>query len=156
MKVCPSVGLQPVALESGWEGVWTPALIPRLGWCSYDCCLCGQVCPTGAIPRLTLEEKRRAVMGGARIERDRCIPWAHLRICTVCHDTCPLPEKAVELEKRETMDELGQKLIIQVPRVIEELCIGCGVCEYNCPVTGQAAIRVYGPAGGYAQTPGMG
>jgi ferredoxin len=147
VKVCPSAGLQPIALEAGWEGVWTPALIPRLGWCSYDCCLCGQVCPTGAIPRLTLEEKRQAVMGIARIEQDRCIPWAHLRICTVCHDTCPLPvpDKAIVLEKTETVDELGQKLIIRRPRVVQELCIGCGVCEYNCPVAGQAAVRIYAP-----------
>jgi polyferredoxin len=145
VKVCPSGGLQPVVLEAGWEGVWTPALVPRLGWCSYDCCLCGQVCPTGAIPRLTLEEKRRMAMGIARIDRDRCIPWAHLRVCTVCHDTCPLPHGAVELEKMETVDELGQRLTIRRPRVVEERCIGCGVCEYNCPVAGQAAIRVYAP-----------
>lgn len=145
VKVCPTVGLQPIVLESGWEGLWTPALIARLGWCSYDCNLCGQVCPTGAIPRLTLEEKRRAVMGIVRIDRDRCIPWAHLRVCTVCYDTCPLPEKAIELEKTEAVDELGQKLIIRRPHVLEELCIGCGVCEYNCPVAGEAAIRVYAP-----------
>jgi polyferredoxin len=143
VKACPSAGLQPIAFESGWEGVWTPALVPRLGWCSYDCCLCGQVCPTGAIPRLTLEEKRHTVMGSARIDRGRCIPWAHLRICTVCYDTCPLPQKAVELEQMETVDELGQRLTIRRPRVVAARCIGCGVCEYNCPVAGPAAIRIH-------------
>ncbi len=145
VKICPTAGLQPILLGSGAEGLWTPALIPRLGWCSYDCNLCGQVCPTGAIPPLTLEEKRRAVMGVVRIDKDRCIPWAYLRVCTVCYDTCPLPEKAIELEKAEVVDELGQELIIQRPHVVEELCIGCGVCEYNCPVAGRAAIRVYAP-----------
>jgi polyferredoxin len=143
VTVCPSGGLQPVVLEAGWEGVGTPALIPRLGWCSYDCCLCGQVCPTEAIPRLTLEEKRQVVMGIARIDRERCIPWDDLRICTVCYDTCPLLEKAILLEKMEAVDELGQPLAIRRPRVLEERCTGCGVCEYNCPVAGQAAIRVY-------------
>jgi polyferredoxin len=142
VKVCPSAGLQPITLEAGWEGVWTPALIPRLGWCSYDCCRCGQACPTGAIPRLMLEDKRRAVIGIAWIDTDRCIPWTHLRVCTVCHDTCPLPEKAIVLEKMEAADELGQRLIIRRPRVVEELCIGCGVCEYNCPVHGPAAVRI--------------
>lgn len=145
VKVCPSAGLQPIALESGWEGLWTPALVPRLGWCSYECCRCGQVCPTGAIPRLTLEEKRRTVMGTARIDPQRCLSWGHLRVCTVCHDTCPLPpaERAILLEKAEVVDDLGQKWEVQRPRVVEELCIGCGICEYNCPVAGQAAIRVH-------------
>jgi MauM/NapG family ferredoxin protein len=143
VKVCPSAGLQPIVLEAGWAGVGTPALVPRLGWCSHDCCRCGQVCPSGAIPHLTLEQRRQAVMGIARIDRERCIPWGDLRICTVCYDTCPLLEKAIVLEKGETVDELGQPLTIERPRVLEERCNGCGVCEYNCPVAGQAAIRVY-------------
>jgi ferredoxin len=32
---------------------------------------------------------------------------------------------------------------VQRPRVIRERCIGCGICEYKCPVSGQAAIRVH-------------
>ena len=69
-------------------------------------------------------------------------------MCTVCHDTCPLPpaERAILLEKAEVVDDLGQKWEVQRPRVVEELCIGCGICEYNCPVAGQAAIRVHASA----------
>jgi NAD-dependent dihydropyrimidine dehydrogenase PreA subunit len=26
------------------------------------------------------------------------------------------------------------------------MCIGCGLCEYRCPVSGDAAIRVYIPS----------
>jgi MauM/NapG family ferredoxin protein len=143
VNACPSAGLQPLALAAGWEGLGTPALVPRVGWCSYDCCLCGQVCPTGAIPPLTLEEKRQVVMGLARIDKDRCIPWSQLRVCSVCYDTCPLLQKAIVLEEGEAVDELGQPLAIERPRVLEERCIGCGICEYNCPVAGEGAIRVY-------------
>ncbi len=31
------------------------------------------------------------------------------------------------------------------PVVDRTLCIGCGTCEYKCPVNGEAAIRVYAP-----------
>ena len=41
------------------EGMYTPLLIPRLGYCEYNCTLCGQVCPTGAIPDLPVAEKKR-------------------------------------------------------------------------------------------------
>jgi polyferredoxin len=33
MKVCPSNALQPALSEAGWEGLWTPVLAPRVGYC---------------------------------------------------------------------------------------------------------------------------
>ncbi|OQX84532.1 MAG: hypothetical protein B6D63_04295, partial [Candidatus Latescibacteria bacterium 4484_7] len=47
MKVCLTNGLQPTLTEAGLEGLWTPILVPRLGYCEYNCNLCSQVCPTG-------------------------------------------------------------------------------------------------------------
>ena len=55
MKVCITNGLQPTLLEAGLEGIWSPILIPRIGYCEYRCTLCGQVCPTGAIKRLPVD-----------------------------------------------------------------------------------------------------
>lgn len=49
MKVCPTNALHPALAEAGPEGVWTPVLVPRIGYCEYYCSLCTQVCPTGAI-----------------------------------------------------------------------------------------------------------
>ena len=63
MKVCKTNGLHPVLLEAGIEGVWTPKLIPRIGYCDYGCVLCTRVCPSGAIKRLPLEEKREIALG---------------------------------------------------------------------------------------------
>ena len=31
---------------------------------------------------------------------------------------------------------------VKLPRVHESRCIGCGICQYNCPVQGPAAIVV--------------
>ena len=65
LKVCPTSGLQPSLAQAGWSGLWTPVLVPRLGYCDYTCNACGGACPTGAIPPLTLEDKRLAVIGHA-------------------------------------------------------------------------------------------
>ena len=143
IKVCPTSGLQPVLLEAGLEGLWTPRLVPRLGYCDYGCNSCGQVCPSGAIPSLDLASKREAVIGVAVIDRDHCLPWADGTPCIVCEEMCPTPEKAIRLEEVTVTGEQGEPAIIQRPYVLPDLCIGCGICEYQCPVGSESAIRVY-------------
>jgi MauM/NapG family ferredoxin protein len=143
MKVCPTSGLQPALLEAGLEGLWTPRLVPRLGHCDYGCNACGQVCPSGAIPPLDLARKREAVIGEAVVDRNRCLPWAHGTPCIVCEEMCPLPEKAIWLDEVTVPDDRGEPAIVQRPYVQVDLCTGCGICEVQCPVEGEAAIRVY-------------
>ncbi len=145
VKVCPTGGLQAGLFESGLEGLWTPVLVPRLGYCDYACNACGQICPTQAIPRLSLAEKRTSVIGVAYIDTNRCIPWASYRPCIVCQEMCPLPDKAVKLEEVDVLAPDGSPVHLQRPRVEHALCIGCGICEYQCPLVGPAAIRVYAP-----------
>ncbi|HJX37500.1 MAG TPA: 4Fe-4S binding protein [Anaerolineae bacterium] len=130
IKVCPENALHPALLEAGLEGLWTPMLVPRLGYCNYSCNACGQVCPSGAIPALSLEEKRKAVIGTAVVDFDRCLQ------CTLCRTQCPV--HAIEVGQVE--GKLGP-----FPKVLPESCIGCGICEFVCPVDGEAAIRVYAP-----------
>jgi len=145
VKVCPTGVLQPSLLEAGWEGFWSPILRTRLGYCDYSCNACGQICPTGAIPPLTLEQKRQTVIGTAYIDQNRCIPWASYRPCVVCEEMCPVPDKAIRLDAVEVVSPEGKRVQVQRPRVVPDLCIGCGICEYKCPLTGSAAIRVYTP-----------
>lgn len=145
VKACPTSGLQPSLVEAGWSGLWTPVLAPRLGHCDYSCNACGQVCPTAAIPRLALEEKRRVVIGQAYIDRDRCIPWIDNRTCLVCEEMCPTPEKAIQLEDVTVLGAEGTAIQVRRPHVVRDRCIGCGICENRCPLAGEAAIRVYAP-----------
>jgi MauM/NapG family ferredoxin protein len=140
MKVCPTSGLQPAIFDSGLEGLWTPHLVPRLGYCDYGCNACGQICPSGAIPPLSLEEKQTRVIGMAVVDRNRCLPWAYETPCIVCEEMCPLPEKAIQLEDTGLTDEFDQE--IRRPYVVLDRCIGCGICEQHCPM-GDAAIEVY-------------
>jgi len=120
-------------------------LIPRLGYCDYSCNACGQVCPVQAIPHLSLEEKRNQVIGKAYINQDRCIAWSDHQACIVCEEMCPIPEKAIYLEEQEILLRDGSMTTIQLPHVERDKCIGCGICEYKCPVNGEAAIRVFVP-----------
>ncbi|MGQ9766945.1 MAG: 4Fe-4S dicluster domain-containing protein [Anaerolineae bacterium] len=143
VKACPTAGLQPSLGEAGLAGLWTPVLVLRLGHCDYSCNLCGQVCPTAAIPSLPLAEKRLMVMGHAYIDRDRCIPWIDQRVCLVCEEMCPLPEKAIRLEEVVPFSADGTESKLPRPYVLRDLCIGCGICENRCPLAGEAAIRVY-------------
>ncbi len=143
LRVCPTSGLQPALLEAGLEGLWTPRLAPRLGYCDYGCNACGQACPSGAIPALDLAAKRQAVLGLAVIDRNRCLPWAQGVPCIVCEEMCPRPKKAIWLEEVAEANAQGAPVTLQRPHVRQEECVGCGICEYRCPLGGQAAIRVY-------------
>ena len=143
VRVCPTQGLQPSLLEGGWQNIYTPHLVPRLGYCSYTCTACIQTCPTGAIPPLSIEEKQKTPIGLASINTDRCLPWAYETVCSVCEEMCPLPEKAISLIDEEITAADGSLMTLKKPVVNRELCIGCGICEYHCPAGGEAAIQVY-------------
>lgn len=144
LKVCPTSSLQPAIVEAGADGLWTPTLVPRLGYCDFACHACGQVCPTGAIPPLTLDEKRATKLGTAQVNQSRCLPWSQNTPCIVCEEMCPLAPKAIELDTIDSTDAAGQPMALQRPRVLAERCIGCGICEYKCPLEGEAAIQVSG------------
>jgi MauM/NapG family ferredoxin protein len=143
LDVCPTSGLQPTLDEAGLAGLWTPALQSRLGYCAWQCTSCGQVCPTGAIPRLHLSTKRRDVIGTAVIDRDRCLPWSQGKSCVVCQEVCPVPKNAINLTGGKlvtTPDGVAEYLVY--PKVRADRCVGCGICEFSCPVSGEAAIVV--------------
>jgi polyferredoxin len=146
VRACPTSAIQPAVGEAGIEGLWTPILLSRFGYCDYSCNACGQVCPVEAIPPLSLEDKRQQVIGLAYIDQNRCIPWADNGECIVCEEMCPVPDKAILLEQIVVRNASGELVSVQRPQVIRERCIGCGVCEHRCPVDGEAAIRVYVPS----------
>src|SRR5207302_8853538 len=104
MKVCPNNALHPAFFEAGIEGSWTPILIARIGYCEHSCVLCGQVCPTGAIQKITEKEKLGAgvppiKIGTAFYNVGRCLPWAMQTPCIVCEEFCPTSPKAIWVEE---------------------------------------------------------
>lgn len=148
MKLCPTNVIQPALLQGGIESLWTPVLNNRIGTsgCALNCIACGQICPTAAIRPLTLDEKlgRGAFvaagpvrLGLAFVDRGRCLPWAMGTPCIVCQEVCPVTPKAIRTEDGEVSG-----VHLQRPVVDPALCIGCGICEHECPVRGLRAIRV--------------
>ena len=131
MKVCPLNALQPAWGEGGLEALGTPILVPRIGPCLQACNLCGRVCPTRAIQPFTEAEKDHLYLGTASIDRSTCIAWASQRMCLVCDEAC-------------SYDAIHQVEGDGVPRPVvdERVCVGCGMCEWVCPVEPLGAIRV--------------
>lgn len=142
MQVCIGNALHPTFAEAGVEGMFTPRLIPRIGYCEYQCTLCGQVCPTGAIERLPASKKQKVVIGRAFIDRNRCLPYAKGIPCIVCEEHCPTPQKAIRFRSEKIENEQGTVIEVKQPYVIDSLCIGCGICENKCPLPGKSAILV--------------
>jgi len=143
MKVCLRSALYPTSLQAVLYGFYSPVLQPRLGYCEFNCSLCGQVCPTGAIPKLPLEVKKKAVIGLAVFDKNHCLPYAKKMNCMVCEEHCPIPDKAIRFESVEEADYNGKRIILKKPYVVDELCIGCGICEYVCPLEEKAGVEVF-------------
>lgn len=158
MKVCPNNALHPAMFEAGIEGLWTPILIARIGYCEHSCVLCGQVCPTGAIQKITEKEKLGqgvppVKIGTAFYDHGRCLPWSMGTPCIVCEEFCPTSPKAIWVEEGEfpmrdskpgpAGEQPAMKQVkLQRPHVDPSLCIGCGACEKVCPVQDQPAVYI--------------
>ncbi len=142
LKVCPTNALQPAFGEAGPEGIWTPVLVPRIGYCEYYCSHCTQVCPTGAIRELSIEEKAKVVIGTAWVNKSRCIPYVLGSPCIVCEEHCPTSPKAIKLVRTELKLPDGTFQTPLAPVIDLDLCIGCGICENKCPVVDDPAIYV--------------
>ncbi|HDZ20289.1 hypothetical protein LCGC14_0205040 [marine sediment metagenome] len=224
MRVCPTNVIQPTGAQFGIESLWTPMLNNRIGTsgCQLNCVACGDICPTGAIRPISLDEKLGRGefadngpirLGTAFVDRGRCLPWAMDKPCIVCQENCPVSPKAIFIGEvyqtvrdgvltvresapdrlalagaawsegvwasgdyyvkgvdapdddrrrivQQTSDILrisperpwsappaaGSRVAVQVrlqqPNIDPDKCIGCGVCEHECPVSGLRAIRV--------------
>ena len=83
-------------------------------YCDYDCHKCSEVCPSGAIKKISLKDKRRTKIAEAVIDEDICIK------CGMCAVRCP----------RHIIIKNGG----EYPKIAANGCIGCGLCASVCPV----------------------
>ena len=136
-KACPNDVLQVEAFEQGLEGLWTPLVKADWAGCESSCNACGQVCPTGAIRALPLEEKRVARMGLAVLNPRTCLPLAGREACQLCVDECTAAGyDAIEFTRVHTAaDATGNPVEgsgFLAPVVLADKCVGCGLCQTRC------------------------
>jgi len=132
MKVCPTNTLQPALGEGGLEAIGTPVIVGRIGPCLDQCTACGHACPTSAIAPFTVAEKKHLYMGTANVDRSKCIAWAEDKQCVVCDEAC-----SYDAIYQDNSGPVGR------PMVDAHICVGCGQCEWVCPVEPKGAIYVY-------------
>jgi polyferredoxin len=134
ISLCPTQVLKPSVFEFGLSGFLQPIMDYHDSFCNFDCRLCGQVCPTGAILPLLAEEKKLLQLGKSIFVKENCIVFTRKTSCGACSEHCP--SKAVQMVPFE-----GR---LKIPKVTQDICVGCGACEYACPTKPFKAIYVNG------------
>ena len=127
---CPSKVLKPAGLEYHFSGIWQPRLEYTKSFCEYECNACSQVCPTGAIQKAPLEAKKLVQIGTVQLIENLCMVFAKKKDCSACAEHCPT----------QAIYTLPYETKLFAPHVKTEFCIGCGACEFACPVAPKAVV----------------
>ena len=135
VAVCPTQVLRPSADLTTFM---QPEMSYEKGYCRPECNKCSQVCPTGAIKPISVEEKSSIQLGHAEWVRDNCVVITDDVECGNCQRHCPTG--AITMILSDYRDTKSRK----IPSVNKHLCIGCGACENLCPARPFSAIRVKG------------
>ncbi len=132
---CPNHVLRP---STDLMHLMQPTMSYERGYCRPECTRCSDVCPAGAIKPLDDIEKSSIQIGHAVWIKQNCVPLTDGVECGNCARHCPTG--AIEMVSSDPDDEESP----MVPAVNENVCIGCGACEYVCPSRPFSAIIVEG------------
>ena len=131
---CPMHVLKPSGLENGLLGFMQPRVDFERHFCNFDCTICGEVCPTGAILPLTKDEKHVVQMGHVVFIKENCIVYAQETSCGACSEHCPT----------QAIHMVPYKGDLTIPETDVSICVGCGGCEYICPARPNRAVYIEG------------
>jgi len=127
IRACPTGIIRPDLGSQGIAGFLAPVVRFQDGYCREDCHACTQVCPSGAITRLSLDQKQHTPLGVAKVDFSICL-LAEDRECDICARVCPYEAIDIRWSEEE---------YLAVPHVDHEKCPGCGACEAGCPGTNE-------------------
>lgn len=122
---CPTKVLQPSFLEYGFAGMMMPRLDNTKGFCNFECTKCSEICPTAALLPVSKEAKKTLQIGRVHFAKRHCIVASEGTACGSCSEHCPT--QAVYM--------VPYKDDLTLPETNPDICVGCGACEYACPVT---------------------
>lgn len=131
---CPSRVLKPAFMEYGVGGIMQPVMDFEHGFCNFDCTVCADVCPNGALLKLTKQEKHTLQVGRVVFVKENCIVHTQETSCGACSEHCPTQAVSMQPYKNG----------LTIPVVNPDICVGCGGCEYVCPVRPFRAIYIEG------------
>lgn len=135
VSACPNGVLRP---STDLECLMQPESSYERGYCRPECTRCSEVCPTGAIVRISKEDKSSTQIGHAVWVKENCVPLTDGVECGNCARHCPTG--AIQMVASDPNDPESLK----IPAVNEAGCIGCGACENLCPSRPFSAIYMEG------------
>jgi ferredoxin len=134
LRACPNQALHPC--ENMDLALWRkPVLVAARGFCQYECVKCTRVCPTGALVRISVEEKRVWRLAQVRLKKESCVVITRETSCGACAEICPTGAVYMADGLIPGRPE---------PYVKPEYCVGCGACQKVCPVEPMPAIWISG------------
>ena len=137
VSACPNDVLRP---STKLATLMQPELSYERGYCRPECTKCSEVCPAGAILKITPADKSATQIGHAVWVKKNCIPLTDGVDCGNCARHCPTGAIQMVLSDADNPDSP------KIPVVNTARCIGCGACENLCPARPFSAIYVEGYA----------
>lgn len=135
VSACPNDVLRP---STDWKTLMQPEASYERGYCRPECTKCSEVCPAGAILKITEAEKSAIQIGHAVWVKENCLPLTDGVECGNCARHCPAG--AIQMVLSDPKNDKSPR----IPAVNSERCIGCGACENLCPSRPFSAIYVEG------------
>ena len=139
VSACPNGVLRP---STSLMTLMQPESSYERGYCRPECNRCSEVCPAGAIRPISVEDKSSTQIGHAVWVKENCIIVSEGVSCGNCERHCPVG--AIKMVPMPTENKVSNKMLVRIPAIDEERCIGCGACENLCPSRPFSAIYVEG------------
>lgn len=124
-KACPTNIIHSSFDADDLAGILTPQISFANGYCLPDCTSCGDGCPSNAIRKFSLADKKQLFMATAALQREKCL-LSRNKECDVCRRYCSY--NAIEIH-----NSAGR--LQAWPEILAHRCVGCAACALVCPAS---------------------